>query len=55
MIFESGKTQRQLAKEIGIGEATLSLIVNGAWIPSLDHQTKIAAALNVKPEDLFDV
>lgn len=46
------RTQRQIAKDAGIHEVTLSRVVGGA---SSDYRTreKIARTLNRTPEDLW--
>ena len=45
--------QRELARAAGMGEATLSLIINGVYVPSTEQQTTIARILNKSPGDLF--
>ena len=51
-IFDSGMTQRDVAKVTGIGEKRLSLIVNG-WHADDDTQKALAEALGQSQDDLF--
>lgn len=50
--FESGRTQREVAAEIGKDPADLSRIVNGMHCDDVTQQ-KIADALGMKKEALF--
>ncbi|WP_306421340.1 helix-turn-helix transcriptional regulator [Robertmurraya sp. DFI.2.37] len=45
--------QRELAKQLGISNSALSLIVNGKSVPTLKVALKIARAVNMTVEDLW--
>jgi transcriptional regulator with XRE-family HTH domain len=47
-------TQEQLAKRAGITGAAVCYIESGKSYPQLETQKKIAAALRVEPEVIFD-
>lgn len=47
------KTQRQVAREIGIDEAYLSKVVRGQIEPSVIKAIKIARSLGCSVEDLY--
>ena len=48
-----GWTQARLAEEVGTTAQNIGLIERGGSRLTLDWMTKIAAALNVRPEDLL--
>lgn len=50
---ENDISQREFAKRIGISEGTLSLIVRGKSIPTLQVAFKIAKGLDLKVEDIW--
>lgn len=52
-IYFSGKTQKEIAEEIGIPETTLSAIKNGTINPNDEQKQKIADYFNKKIEELF--
>ncbi len=52
-ILQSGKTQREIAEEIGLSEGYLSRFVRGWEQPNPDQQKAIAKALKAKPAELF--
>ena len=54
VLFEQGIKQSWLAKQAGIKEQTISDIVNRRRRPSLQTAIRIAKALNMHVEDLFD-
>ena len=45
---------RELEKKTGIGHSTLNRIENGQTSPTLDELGKIADALCIDPNDLFN-
>lgn len=53
-IIKSGKNQIQIAREAEIQESRLSKIVNGYLEATDDEMEKIAKALNMPKEKLFD-
>ena len=53
LIRESGKTQGQLAKEIGIPEARLSRIIHGYINPRKSEEEAIAVALGILTVEVF--
>ena len=48
-------TARTLSIETGIADSTLSYILNGDCIPRLDNANKIAAALGITLDKLFEL
>lgn len=46
-------SQNNLADECGLSKGTISKIVNGAWIPSSETMSKIAAVLECDSVHLF--
>lgn len=52
-IVESGRTQREIADEVGLSESRLSLIVNGRRHCDDRMREKIAAALGRKISELW--
>lgn len=52
-ILQSGKTQREIAEEIGISEGYFSRFVRGREQPNQDQRKAIAKVLRTKPEQLF--
>ncbi len=53
-IFESEKTQGQLAKEVGMSEPLLSMLIMGRLVPSDSEKIKISNALRKPIGALFD-
>ncbi|MBD7966266.1 helix-turn-helix transcriptional regulator [Fictibacillus sp. Sa2CUA10] len=51
----TGMKQRFLANKVGISEGTLSFIVRGKTIPTLPVALKIAAALERRIEDIWEI
>ncbi|MGG3874861.1 helix-turn-helix transcriptional regulator [Brevibacillus laterosporus] len=54
ILVERKIKQREFAKQIGIGEAHFSRIVTGTIIPTLDIAFRIAEALGLKVEDIWE-
>lgn len=52
-IVKNNTTQRELAKQVGIGESAVSRYVNGTRIPSGDILIKMAKILKTKAENLI--
>ncbi|GAA0273229.1 helix-turn-helix transcriptional regulator [Alteraurantiacibacter aestuarii] len=50
-----GWTQAQLADQIGVSRKTINTVENGVFVPSTIVALKIARALEVPVEDLFDL
>ena len=53
ILIDRGLTQRELARAAGMHEATLSQIVQGAYVPTERQQEKIARILGRERHDLF--
>lgn len=53
LIKESGKTQGQLAKEVGIPEARLSRIIHGYINPRKSEEEAIARSLEILTVEVF--
>ena len=53
-IVEAGRTQRALARELGMPEDRLSEIVSGAVVPRDDERRRLAQALGKRPRHLFN-
>lgn len=53
MIFESGKTQRELARETGINQTLISLAIHGRYNLDQEQKVKICRALKKAEESLF--
>ena len=51
----SGYTQAQLAEKIGVSRKTINTVENGIFVPSTILALKLAQALNVNVEDLFQL
>ena len=51
-IFETGRTQRSIADEVGMSESAFSRIVNGLHADELTRQ-RIAEALGLPESSLF--
>lgn len=47
---EKGKTQKDLSKETGISETSISLIMNGRTSPKKNTLESISSALDTTPE-----
>lgn len=52
-IVEKGFSYRQLAKETGISQTTISLILKGERNPSPENAVKICNALECQFNDIF--
>jgi putative transcriptional regulator len=50
---ELGLTQAELAETVGVTRKTVNTVENGVFTPSATLAIKLAAALNVKVEQLF--
>jgi transcriptional regulator with XRE-family HTH domain len=51
--IEAGRTQKEVAREIGINEGLLSLAVNGRYLLDEGQKRKLAIALGKPVKDLF--
>ena len=51
--IDRGMSQREVCKAAGMAEATLSLIVNGIYVPSAAQKDSIARTLDYTVEELF--
>lgn len=51
-LFESGLTQRDLAKAIGVSESHVSLILSGKRYADRELRDKIAVAVGREPHEL---
>jgi transcriptional regulator with XRE-family HTH domain len=52
--IESGKTQREVAREIGLSEALLSMAVRGRYLLDESQRRRVAIALGKPVEELFE-
>ena len=52
-IKQSGKSQTALAKQIGIGQQTISEYLHGKSMPALDTFANLCAVLDVDPTDIL--
>lgn len=52
-MLEKGISGRQLAREVGINESIMSLVVNGKYNLSPDQQERIARVLEKPIDQLF--
>lgn len=50
---ELGLTQAELAEKVGVTRKTVNTVENGVFTPSALLALKLAAALNVRVEQLF--
>ncbi len=50
-----GWTQAELAARVGVSRKTINTIENGIFVPSAITALKIAAAFDLRVEDLFSV
>ena len=53
-IFESGKTQGEVARLSGINQTYLSQAIQGRLILRADEQRRIARVLKLNPAELFE-
>ncbi len=53
-IFESGKTQTEVARLSGINQTYLSQAIQGRLILRADEQRRIARVLKLNPAELFE-
>lgn len=54
LLEEWGMNQKDLAKETGLSEPTISRCLSGEYIPSIKTVTNIGYALDCDVEDLID-
>lgn len=54
MLTEAGMSQRDLADETGLSEATISYYINKRKMPGIKAIVNIAYALNCSIDDLID-
>ncbi|MCR4800374.1 MAG: helix-turn-helix domain-containing protein [Bacteroidales bacterium] len=54
LLKERGLTAKELAKQLGIAEASLSMQIKNGANPTLSSLEKIAKALDVPVYDLFE-
>lgn len=52
-ILDSGKSQRELAKQIGIPESHLSMVLHGRYNLTAEQQFRIAEALGCGVDEIF--
>lgn len=52
-ILDSGKSQRELAKEIGIPESHLSMVLHGRYNLTAEQQFRIAEILGCGVDEIF--
>ena len=52
---QANLTQADLAKQIQVSRKTINTVENGVFIPSTILALKLAVALNVSVEDLFQL
>ena len=55
ILKEYGMTQRQLAEETGLTEATISSYINKRKIPSMKAIVNIANALDISTDELINL
>lgn len=55
IVEERGIKQTWLAKRAGVNTSTLSNIVNGRHLPSIEVALKIAKALNVDIDEIWEL
>lgn len=55
ILKEYGMTQRQLAEETGLNEATISSYINKRKIPSMRAIVNIANALDISTDELINL
>lgn len=53
VMTERGVTQIELAEKVGVGQPAISMMLNRTYRPQKKTVQKIAAALGVKPTDLW--
>ena len=51
----AGLTQADLAEKVGVTRKTINTVENGVFIPSTVLSLKLARALGVRVEDLFQL
>ena len=54
LIHIKGMTQGQVARELGVTEATLSGYITGTHLPNVQIAAKLAYVLDVNIDKLFD-
>jgi putative transcriptional regulator len=52
---EAGLTQAELAQLVDVSRKTINTVENGVFVPSTILSLKLARALNVRVEDLFQL
>ncbi|QIG81390.1 helix-turn-helix transcriptional regulator [Stakelama tenebrarum] len=50
---ERGWTQAELAERVGVSRKTINTVENGVFVPSTVLALKLAAAFDLRVEDLF--
>ena len=55
VLLAMGVHQNELARRINVKYTTISMYVNGKRMPSVEMALKIAKALGVKVEDIWEV
>jgi len=54
-LFETGKTQAELAAETGISAQHISFIMNGGCTPQLKTIRKLCKAMDMPTAEVFDL
>ena len=54
LTFESNRTQRSIAEELGVSECVYSRMIHGHRAPTLDQFIKLAGVFGCKMEDFLD-
>ena len=52
-IRQSGVSQTELAKRVGVGQATIAHYVKGDKMPALDTFANLCAVLDVEPSEIL--
>ena len=52
-IRQSGKTQSTLARQIGVGQQTISEYIHGKSMPALDTFANLCVILDVDPAEIL--
>lgn len=52
---EAGLTQAELAELVDVSRKTINTVENGVFVPSTTLSLKLARALKVRVEDLFQL
>ena len=54
VLLQNGLSQREVARKSRINEGLMSLIVSGRYIPDHQQMERLAAALQLPKEELFE-